>query len=126
VGYVRLMVEQHLGQGVQRAGLIGRLDHQSQGSLTLGALAHRPECIASPDYLFRSTLTPITTTSNIFYLISWSSRLPGGLNHSEACSGCIVSLTTETSSSLNASRSVSLRSWTEKASRVFLASYFLR
>ena len=37
----------------------------------------------------------------------------------------MVSLTAETSSSLNASRSVSLRSWAEKASRVFLASYFL-
>ena len=34
--------------------------------------------------------------------------------------------TTPTRSSLNASRSVSSRSFVEKASRVFLASYFLR
>ena len=48
-----------------------------------------------------------------------------GLSHSETCAGCIVSLTTPTRSSLNASRSVSLRNWAEKASRVFLASYLL-
>jgi hypothetical protein len=68
VGDVSLMVEEHLGQGVQRAGFVGRLDHQGQGNLTLYALAHRLECISSLDYLLRSTLAPITTTSNIFYL----------------------------------------------------------
>ena len=46
-------------------------------------------------------------------------------NHSETWAGCIVSLTTPTRSSLNAARSVWLRSLAEKASRVFLASYFL-
>src|SRR5215203_3751056 len=49
-----------------------------------------------------------------------------GCNHSEAWAGCIVSLTTPTRSSLNASRSVSLRNLAEKSSRVFLASYLLR
>src|SRR5215213_4575451 len=49
-----------------------------------------------------------------------------GCNHSETCVGCIVSLTTPTRSSLKASRSVSSLSLAEKASRVFLASYFLR
>jgi hypothetical protein len=49
-----------------------------------------------------------------------------GRSHKEAWAGCIVSLTTPTRSSLSVSRSVSLRSWAEKASRVFLASYFLR
>ena len=38
--------------------------------------------------------------------------------HKETWEGCIVSLTTPTRSSLNASRSVSSRSWAEKASRV--------
>lgn len=47
-------------------------------------------------------------------------------SHSEACSGCIVSATTATGSSLKASRSVSSRSLLENASKVFLASYFLR
>ncbi len=57
-------------------------------------------------------------------------RLPfasvSGRNHSETCAGCIVLLTTATRSSLRASRSVSWLSVAEKASRVFLASYFLR
>ena len=48
-----------------------------------------------------------------------------GRSHSETWAGCIVSPTTPTRSSLNASRSVWLRSFAEKASRVFLASYFL-
>jgi hypothetical protein len=47
-------------------------------------------------------------------------------NHKETWAGCIVSLTTPTRSSLNASRSVSSLSLTEKASNVFAASYFLR
>jgi hypothetical protein len=46
-------------------------------------------------------------------------------SHSETWAGCIVSLTTPTRSPLSASRSVSSRNWAEKASRVFLASYFL-
>jgi hypothetical protein len=49
-----------------------------------------------------------------------------GRNHKETCAGCIVSLTTPTRSSLNASRSVSFLSLAEKASRVFAASYLLR
>src|SRR5215204_4791305 len=49
-----------------------------------------------------------------------------GRSHSETCAGCIVSLTTPTRLPLNASRSVSSLSFAEKASRVFLASYFLR
>jgi hypothetical protein len=53
-------------------------------------------------------------------------RGSSGRSHSETWAGCIVSRTTPTKSSLNASRSVSLRNWAEKASRVFLASYFLR
>ena len=49
-----------------------------------------------------------------------------GRNQSETWAGCIVSLTTPTRSSFNASRSVSSLSLEEKASKVFLASYFLR
>ena len=47
-------------------------------------------------------------------------------NHSETWAGCIVSLTTPTSSLFSASRSVSCLSFAENASRVLLASYFLR
>src|SRR5918994_3248407 len=53
-------------------------------------------------------------------------RAVSGRSHRETWVGCIVSLTTPTSSSFSASRSVSSLSLTEKASRVFLASYFLR
>src|SRR5829696_8543217 len=48
-----------------------------------------------------------------------------GRNHSETWAGCIVSLTTPTSSAFSASKSVSSLSLADKASRVFLASYFL-
>src|SRR5215212_5287800 len=48
-----------------------------------------------------------------------------GRNHKETCAGCIVSLTTLTTSLLRASRFVSSRSLDENASNVFLASYFL-
>ena len=40
--------------------------------------------------------------------------------------GCIVSLTAPTRSSLSVSRSVLLRGWTKKASRVFAASHLRR
>ena len=53
-------------------------------------------------------------------------RGSSGRSHKETWEGCIVSLTTPTRSSLRASRSVSSLSLAEKASRVFLASYFLR
>jgi hypothetical protein len=49
-----------------------------------------------------------------------------GRNHKETWAGCIVSLTTTTTSLLRASRSVSSLSLAERASRVFLALYFLR
>jgi hypothetical protein len=49
-----------------------------------------------------------------------------GRSHSETCAGCMVPVTTPTRSSSKASRSVSSLSLTEKSSRVFLASYFLR
>jgi hypothetical protein len=49
-----------------------------------------------------------------------------GRNHKETWAGCIVSFTTPARSSFNASRSVSSLSLAEKASKVFLASYFLR
>ena len=49
-----------------------------------------------------------------------------GRSHKETWAGCIVSRTTPTRFSLKASRSVSALSLEEKASRVFLASYFLR
>jgi len=55
-----------------------------------------------------------------------SFRAGSGCNHSEACAGCIVSLTTLTRSSLKALRSVSLRSFAEESSSVFLALYYLR
>jgi hypothetical protein len=51
---------------------------------------------------------------------------PGLRNHKETWAGCKVSLTTSTRSALSASRSVSLRSWAEKVSSVFLVSYLLR
>jgi hypothetical protein len=51
--------------------------------------------------------------------------LPGGLNHSEACSGSIVSLTPETSSPPSLLRSVSSRSLEENALSVLAASHFL-
>jgi hypothetical protein len=44
-----------------------------------------------------------------------------GRSHSETKAGCMVSLTTPTRSSLNASKSVSSRSWAEKTSRVLAA-----
>jgi hypothetical protein len=58
-------------------------------------------------------------TSSFFEAVS-------GRSHRETWAGCIVSLTILTRSSLSASRSVSSLSLAEKASRVFLASYFLR
>src|SRR5215210_8470116 len=48
-----------------------------------------------------------------------------GRNHRETWAGCIVSLTTPISSAFSASKSVSSLSLAVKASRVFLASYFL-
>jgi hypothetical protein len=48
-----------------------------------------------------------------------------GRSHSETWAGCIVSLTTPTRSLLNASRSVSSRSFIENSSSVLAASYFL-
>src|SRR5215204_628606 len=47
-------------------------------------------------------------------------------SHREACSGCMVSVTTVIRSALKASRSVSLRSLAENDSSVLAASYFLR
>ena len=48
-----------------------------------------------------------------------------GRSHSETWAGCMLSLTTPTGSSREASRSFSSLSVAEKASRVFAASYFL-
>jgi hypothetical protein len=48
-----------------------------------------------------------------------------GRSHSEACVGCMVSLTTPSTSSLRAARSVSSRNWELKAASVLAASYFL-
>src|SRR5215204_5819072 len=59
------------------------------------------------------------------FLVASLSRC-GAFSHSDTRVGCIVSLITSMSSLLRASRSVSVRSLAEKASRVFLASYFLR
>jgi hypothetical protein len=49
-----------------------------------------------------------------------------GRSYKVTCSGCIVSLTTPTSSLFSASRSVSSVSLALNASSVFLESYFLR
>jgi hypothetical protein len=49
-----------------------------------------------------------------------------GRSHKETWAGCIVSLTTPTSSSLRAPKLVSSRNLAEKPSSVFLASYFRR
>jgi hypothetical protein len=46
-------------------------------------------------------------------------------SQSDTWAGSMVSLTTPTRSALNASRSVSWRNLVEKASKVFLVSYFL-
>ena len=62
----------------------------------------------------------------LYFSSASSTKRLDGPSHSETWAGCIVSLTTPTRSSLNASRSVSSRNWAEKASRVFLASYLLR
>ena len=59
---------------------------------------------------------------NVFRLLYVS----GGRNQSETCAGCIVSLTTATSCSLNCSRLTSLRKVALKAANVFAASYLLR
>jgi hypothetical protein len=59
------------------------------------------------------------------YVVCCSFGTVSGRSHSETWAGCILSLTIPTRSSLNASRSVSSLSLTEKASRVFLASYLL-
>ena len=67
---------------------------------------------------------PDSRMAALFIFLSF--RAGSGCNHSEACAGCIVSFTTPTRSSLNASRSVSSRNWAEKVSMVFTASYFLR
>jgi hypothetical protein len=50
----------------------------------------------------------------------------GGRSHKDTWAGCTVSRTTDVNSLFNASRSVSSRSFAEKVSSVFLASYFLR
>jgi hypothetical protein len=60
------------------------------------------------------------------YSACWPFKVVSERNHKETWAGCIVSLTTPTRSPLNASRSVSSLSLVEKASRVFLASYFPR
>jgi hypothetical protein len=65
---------------------------------------------------------PDSRTAALCFL---SFRAGSAGNHSETCAGCSVSLTTPTRSAFSASRSVSSLSLAEKASRVFLASYFL-
>src|SRR5918998_698557 len=50
----------------------------------------------------------------------------GGRSHKETWAGCTVSRNTDVTSRFNASRSVSFRSFAEKAASVFSASYFLR
>ena len=87
-----------------------------------------------PASLGRPNISPLISP-----LGSWASTKPGhfflclpslarssNFNQSERRLGCIVSLMTSMRSALNVSRSVSVRSFEEKASRVFLASYFLR
>src|SRR3712207_8943745 len=67
----------------------------------------------------RSTLFPYTT---LFRSGCTPFELLRGRSHNETCTGCIVSLTTPTSSSLRAPKSVSSLSLPEKASSVFLRS----
>jgi hypothetical protein len=57
VGNADLVVQEHPSQGVRRAGLVRRLDHQGQGDLTPGSLIHGPESIASQAPLLRLFLT---------------------------------------------------------------------
>ena len=72
----------------------------------------------------RSLATPPVPTRPAHACLPFEAM--SGRNHTETWAGCIVSLTTPTRSPLNASRSVSSLSFAENASRVFLASYFLR
>jgi hypothetical protein len=60
------------------------------------------------------------------YVVCRSLEAVSGGSHTDTWAGCIVSLTTPTSSPFNASRSVWSLSLAENASRVFLASYLLR
>src|SRR5919112_1199612 len=71
-----------------------------------------------------AALTPMPAYAGVRGFASPRNR--SGRNHIETWTGCIVSLTTPTRSSLKASRSVSSLSLAEKVSRVFLASYFWR
>jgi hypothetical protein len=75
--------------------------------------------------LLRIYLLRTRVNKGLRYGTCASLGVASGRNHSETWAGCIVSLTTPTSSPPKASRSVSSRSLAEKASRVFLASYFL-
>jgi len=50
----------------------------------------------------------------------------GDRSHIEAWAGCMVSLTTPTTSPLKVSRSVSSRNLVERVSNAFLASYLRR
>jgi hypothetical protein len=76
----------------------------------------------------RASCCRLALTELIHYGYSPLLRLePGsGRSHKETWAGCSVSLTTPTSSSFSASRSVSSLNLAEKASSVFLASYLLR
>src|SRR5215218_5237837 len=61
----------------------------------------------------------------LYFSFASSTKRLDGPNHSETWAGRIVSLTTPTKSSRNASRSVSSRSFIENPSSVLAASYFL-
>jgi hypothetical protein len=78
-----------------------------------------------PDNLLVRHLDAIGIQTVAVYLPGQPFGVASGRSHRETRVGCIVSLTTPTRSPLSASRSVSSLSLTEKASRVFLASYFL-
>jgi hypothetical protein len=73
-----------------------------------------------PQYVDRGASRCCSQTSGSYSACSPFGAV-AGRNHTDTCAGCIVSLTTPTRSLLRASRSVSLRSLAEKASRVFLA-----
>jgi hypothetical protein len=127
---------------VVSGGLPGILPGSPQIHLSVVSGRYHPYALIRP-ILHRQRLRFVTKTvtkSGLCgirlegFVVRWVGELGVGkvcyslseCSHKETWAGCMVSLTTPTRSSLSASRSVSLRSLAEKASRVLAASYLLR
>ena len=74
----------------------------------------------------KDTVSASSASGGTYSCVSLPLGGGAGRSHKETWTGCIVSLTTATSSSLRAPKLVSSRNLAEKPSSVFLASYFLR